>query len=51
MIKAGIIKINFMDERVTSLSLILIHTLTHTHTHTHTQMHLTGQAFIVEDLP
>ena len=36
MIKAGIIKINFMDERVTSLSLILIHTLTHTHTHTHT---------------
>ena len=49
MIKAGIIKINFMDERVTSLSLILIHTLTHTHTHT--QMHLMGQAFIVEDLP
>jgi len=47
MIKAGIIKINFMEERVTSLSLILIHTLTHTHT----QMHLTGQAFIVEDLP
>ena len=49
MIKARIIKINFMEERVTSLSLIVIHTITYTHTHT--QMHLTGQAFIVEDLP
>ena len=33
MIKARIIKINFMEERVTSLSLIVIHTITYTHTH------------------
>ena len=36
-----------MEERVTSLSLIVIHTLTYTHA----QMHLTGHSFIVEDLP